>query len=105
MGMHVAYLGFTTGAETREYRLRAQDGGVAHDFVLAIPLAAFNTRRARFQDAPEICFLKLQHELAASPGKLPDAYLSISDSELEEYRASHSPKPPRRRPKPTNPQT
>ena len=104
MGMHVEYVGFTTGNNTREYRLRAQDGGVSHDFVLAISLEAFNARRARFQDAPEICFLKLQHELAAGDGKLPNAYLSITDSELEEYRASHSPKPPRRRPKPT-PQT
>jgi hypothetical protein len=90
MGMHVEYVGFTTGNSAREYRLRTQEGGVSRDFVLAISLEAFVARRARFQDAPEICFLKL-----------PDAYLTITDSELEEYRASHSPKPPRRRPKPT----
>lgn len=94
MGMHVEYVGFTTGNSAREYRLRTQDGGVSRDFVLAISLEAFVARRARFQDAPEICFLKLQHELAACEGKLPDAYLTITDSELEEYRAAHSPKPP-----------
>jgi len=105
MGMHVEYLGFTTENNTRAYRLRMLDGGVSHDFVRAISLEAFITRRARYQDAPEICFLKLQHELAACDGTLPDAYVSITDSELEEYRAAHSPKPPQRRPKPVPQQT
>jgi hypothetical protein len=104
MGMHVEYLGFTTQSNKREYRLRAQEGGVTHDFVRAIALEAFIARRARYQDAPEICFRKLQHDLAACDGGLPDAYLSVTDSELEEYRTSHAPKPPRRRPRPT-PQT
>lgn len=100
MGMHVEYLSFTTASGSREYRLRAQEGGVFHEFVRAIPLEAFNARRARYQDAPEICFLKLQRELAEGEGKLPTAYLSITDTELEEYRTAHAPKPPQRRPKP-----
>ncbi len=102
-GTHVAYVGFTTAQNTREYRLRVQEGGVFHDFVRAISLEAFIARRARYQDAPDICFLKLQRELAEGEGTLPDAYLSITDSELEEYRAAHAPKPPPRRPKPAPP--
>ena len=105
MGMHVEYVGFSTATKVREYRLRAQEAGVFHDFVRAIPLEAFIARRARYQDAPEICFLNLQRELAASDGTLPDAYLSITDTELQEYRDAHSPKPTRRRPKPPQPQT
>ncbi len=100
MAMHVEYVGFQTARTSREYRLRVQDGAVFHDFVRAISLEAFAARRARFQDAPEICFLKLQRELSECDGRLPDNYLSITDSELEEYLVAHSPKPTQRRPKP-----
>lgn len=96
MGIGVEYLGFSTADETREYRLRVRSGGESHDFVRAIPLAAFVARRARFQDAPEICFLKLSRELAEADGKLPVSYLRITDSELEEYRVAHSAKPSQR---------
>jgi hypothetical protein len=30
---------------------------------------------------------------------LPSALLSITDADLEEYRSSHAPRPPQRRPK------
>jgi len=101
MGMHVEYLGFTTVSRTREYRLRAQEaGGVFHDFVRAIPLEAFIAHRARYQDAPEICFLNLQRELEGCEGKLPEAYVKMTDHDLDEYRNAHAPKPPRRRPTP-----
>jgi hypothetical protein len=97
MALHVAYLGFTTARDAREYRLRAQDGAVFHDFVRAISLEAFAARRARYQDAPEICFLKLQDELAACESTLPEAYASLTDSDLDAYRIAHAPKAPRRR--------
>jgi hypothetical protein len=95
MGMHVEYVGFSTATKVREYRLRAQEAGVFHDFVRAIPLEAFIARRARYQDAPEIRFLNLQRELAASDGTLPDAYLSITDA-----RASGVPRSRTRRSRP-----
>jgi hypothetical protein len=97
--MRVEYMGFTNVDTNREYRLRAQDAGVFHEFVRAISLEAFTAHRARYQDAPEICFLKLQRELVECDGTWPDAYVGITDAELEEYRAAHAPKPPRRRAK------
>jgi hypothetical protein len=98
---HVEYLGFATQGTTREYMLRVrQPGGEQNDFTLAIPLDAFTSRRARFQDAPEICFLKLQRELAACPDRLPASSMEVSDAELEDYRSAHAPKPPNRRPNP-----
>ena len=97
----VEYVGFKTEGSSREYTLRVrQPTGEFQDFTVAIPSEAFLARRARYQDAPEICFLKLQRELAACPDSLPAAYLSVSDAELEEYRTAHAPPPPRRRPKP-----
>ncbi len=102
-GTHVEYIGFTNSKDAREYKLRVLNGGVYHDFVRAISFDAFISRRARYQDAPDICFLKLQRELAERDGNLPDAYLCLTDSDLEEYRVAHSPKPPVRRPKPAPP--
>jgi hypothetical protein len=105
-GPQVEYLGFSTKGTSREYALRVRlAAGEAHDFTLAIANAAFLAQRVRYQDAPDVCFLKLQRELAASPGALPAAYLSVSDAELAEYRAAHAPKLPQRRPKPAPPVT
>ena len=98
---HVEYMGFTTEAAGRQYKLRVrQPTGEFYEFTLAIALDAFLSRRARYQDAPDICFLKLQRELAASPGELPASFLSVTDADLEEYRSAHAPRPPRRRPRP-----
>ena len=48
--------------------------------------AAFDTRKARFQDAPELCFARLQRELATN-AELPDGLaLVITPAEIDEYR-------------------
>jgi hypothetical protein len=95
-GAQVAYVGFTPKPAVREYTLRVRFEGETYDFTLAIANEAFIRHRARYQDAPEICFLKLQRELAASPSLPPASYLNVTDADLEEYRAAHTPKPPRR---------
>jgi hypothetical protein len=96
---HVEYVGFSTQETKREYRLRVQAEGGFHDFTVAIATEAFVAHRVRYQDAPDICFLRLQRELAGCEGAMPAAYLSITDADLEEYRQAHAPKPPQRRPK------
>jgi len=97
IGPQVEYVGFVTSAKAREYTLRVRRGDEAVEVILAIPNEAFLSHRVRFQDGPEICFLKLQKELLAGDGPLP-AWLSVDDSELEDYRTAHAPKPPRRHP-------
>ena len=100
-GAHVEYVGFTTKGASREYTLRVkQTAGDPHDITLAIATEAFLSRRVRYQDAPDICFLKLQRELAVCGETMPARYQSVSDAEIEEYRAAHAPKPPQRRPRP-----
>jgi hypothetical protein len=89
--------------QDREYTLRVSLEGAVQDFVLAIPNEAFLDRRIRYQDAPEVCFLKMQRELAAAGGASPAARLTVSDNELAEYRAAHAPRAPQRRPKPPAP--
>ncbi len=65
---------FTANEASREYRLRVRRGTDVHHFTVAIPNEAFLAGRVRYQDAPDICFLKLQKELAADEeGGLPDA--------------------------------
>jgi len=99
-GAQVEYVGFTTRGAEREYQLRVRQGaGEFRDFTLAIPNEAFLSHRVRYQDAPEICFLKLQRELIVAAGGLPATHLDVTDADLEEYRAAHTPKPPQRRPK------
>lgn len=99
-GAHVEYVGFSANTATREYTLRARQA--AEDsltFTLVIPNEAFLSHRVRYQDGPEICFLKLQREILACSGGLPQARLTVTDADLEEYRTAHAPRPPQRRPK------
>jgi hypothetical protein len=97
----VEYVGFRAQERSREYTLLVKRvGDDPRTFTLAIPTEAFLAHRLRYQDAPEICFIKLQRELAACPDGLPQAYLSVTDSDLLEYRQAHSPKAPQRRPRP-----
>lgn len=100
----VEYVGFTVDEREREYTLRVWGtSGDAHDFHVAIANQAFLAHSLRYQDAPEICFLKLQRELVAAGDRLPALRLAVTAAELEEYRTAHAPKPPKRRPKPPIP--
>ncbi len=100
-GSHVEYVGFAAKASAREYTLRVKRGEDFHDFTLAISNEAFLSRRVRYQDAPEVCFLKLQRELLTCLEGLPSTTsLSVTDADLEEYRSNHAPRAPQRRPKP-----
>jgi hypothetical protein len=93
---NVEYLGFTAASKSREYRLRVRQGLDIEDFTVAVPNEAFLAHRVRYQDGPEICFLKLQRAVAAGEGVLPKRALSVTDAELEEYRVAHTPKTLRR---------
>jgi hypothetical protein len=97
---HVEYVGFKTSGVSREYALRVKPtAGEAHDFTLIIPNEAFVAHRVRYQDAPDLCFLKLQRELLACEGGFPAARLNVTEADLDEYRVAHAPRPPQRRPK------
>ena len=89
----VEYVGFTVNEATREYCLRAKlANGEYQDFTVAILNKAFIDGRVRYQDAPDICFLKLQRELVIAGDNLPAVHHELSNDELEEYRISHTPK-------------
>jgi hypothetical protein len=82
----IRYLGFECTSEGRAYRLRVDGVGEPRLFTVTILTAAFDTRKARFQDAPELCFARLQRELATN-AELPDGLaLVITPAEIDEYR-------------------
>lgn len=93
----VFYVGFETTREGREYTLRVSDGVAARLFVLLITHEAFASRAARFQDAPDLCFGKLQRELVADPDLLPGSRLELTAQELLDYRAAGERRPPGRK--------
>lgn len=98
--MIVQYVGFTSNVSAREYTFSVHGARTeAREFKIAIPNEAFNTRRARFQDGPDICSHRLQLELASGGDNLPGRY-EISDADLENYRVAHSPRPGHRHSKP-----
>lgn len=65
--------------------------------MFVIPHAAFAARRARFQDGPDLCFAKLQRDLAADPALAPRAALIVSDTDLALYRDAQTKRVPERR--------
>lgn len=89
----VQYVGFESKVKLREYTFRVKEGAdEAREFTLTILNEAFIARRARYQDAPDICSHRLQRELDASTNHPDKNHWAISDVELEEYRAAHSSK-------------
>jgi hypothetical protein len=98
----IEYVGFRSGETSRDYRLLIRHpGGQCDEFVLAIRHEAFLSHRVRYQDAAEICFLKLRrvlHEWITTPGSTrPATRQDVTDADLVAYREAHAPKPQRRR--------
>jgi hypothetical protein len=91
--LNIQYVGFEAKALVREYSFivrRALDE--TSKFTLTIGNEAFDSRGVRFQDAPEICSLRLHRELAVFGSCPPKAHYRISETDLNEYRTSHAPK-------------
>ena len=87
------YVGFETKGAFREYAFTLRrSGGESSEFFVTIANAAFVAHRVRYQDAPDICSLRLHREFASRSGHLPSARFSITDAELADYMEAHTPK-------------
>jgi hypothetical protein len=93
----IRYLGFECTSEGRAYRLRVEGVGDPRLFTVTIPSAAFESRKARFQDAPELCFARLQRELVSNADLRDGASLVITPVELDEYREAQQRRSPDRK--------
>jgi hypothetical protein len=87
------YVGFGTKGTDREYTFSLRgSGGESADYVVTIANDAFLAHRVRYQDAPDICSLRLHREFAAKTGHPPYTRFCITDAELTEYKDAHAPK-------------
>lgn len=87
------YVGFETKGAVREYvfTVRGNDG-VRSEYFVTIASDAFVAHRVRYQDAPEICSLRLHREFAAGTDHPSSTCFSVTDAELADYRDAHTPK-------------
>ena len=87
------FVGFSSGSAAREYTFTVREVSTEpREFVVSIPLEAFNARRVRFQDAPDVCALRLRHELDASDNHPSKSRFQITNAELEDYSSQHTPR-------------
>jgi hypothetical protein len=91
--VNVQYVGFEAKELEREYSFIVRRAlAETSEFTLTIGNEAFGSRRVRFQDAPEICSLRLHRELAVFGNHPPQAHYRISETDLDDYRTAHAPK-------------
>jgi len=94
--IQIQYVGFKAKATLREYTFLVKTGPEdACEFKLTIANDAFLSHRVRYQDGPDICAHRVQRELDVMIEPLQKTRCVITDVELADYRAAHSPKPKR----------
>ena len=90
----VQFAGFKAKGSVREYTFTVREtANEPREFTLTIPIAAFDERRVRYQDAPDVCSLKLRKELAANANHPAASHYDITDAELADYKGAHAPRP------------
>jgi len=86
------FVGFESKATAREYTFMVREASVEpREFKITIAHEAFREHGIRFQDAPDVCSLKLRRELTASSNHPLESHFHITDAELDDYRKSHTP--------------
>lgn len=89
----VQYVGFQSRGLAREYTFAVRE--VANEplnYTVAITNDAFSSHLVRFQDAAEICSLRLRQELDSHSNHPPTTHFCVTDIELASYRNSHKSK-------------
>jgi hypothetical protein len=86
------YVGFETkGTVCDTFTLRGS-GRESSEYSVAIENAAFIEHRVRYQDAPDICSIRLRRELSTHTGHLPSCHFFVTDVEMADYKSAHTPK-------------
>ena len=91
----IQFVGFEVSARERVYSFTVREPfAEPRDFKLIISNEAFNDRRVSYQDAPNVCSLKLRCQLAAYANHPPETRPDITDRDLDDYRSTHAPQKP-----------
>ena len=89
----VQFVGYEVLSLVREYKFSVRESKTEpREYTVTSANASFDSRRARFQDAPDICSLRLHRELAADANHPTNTRFEITDQELDDYRGRHTPK-------------
>lgn len=89
----VQYVGFQVTPLVREYTFAVREAAADPlEYTLTIANEAFASHRARYQDAPEICSLRLHRELDTYGNHPPNMNFCVTDAELADYQFSRRPK-------------
>jgi|SRR5215467_7946962 len=87
----VQFMGFEAKEIGREYIFSVLEPETEpRKFTITITHDAFTARRVRFQDAPDVCSVKLRRELAACNNHPAHSHFLVSNMELDDYRNSHT---------------
>ncbi|MGH9430727.1 MAG: hypothetical protein ACRD3T_04230 [Terriglobia bacterium] len=91
--MQIQYLGFELRARGRDYNYRViAPKAENREFTLTISNQAFVEKHVPYQDAPDICYQKLQKALdAETPEQQLPRHATLSGQELDEYREKYRP--------------
>ena len=93
MSVNIQYVGFESKSIVREYNFLVHGlSSEPSEISFSILNAAFHPHGLRFQDAPDICSLKLHRELADSANNPLKPHYRLSETELNDYHDSHTPK-------------
>ena len=92
----VEYVGFQVKPLVREYAFAIRETATEPlQYTVTIANEAFVSHRARYQDAPEICSLRLHRELETHANHPPTTNFCVTDAELAVYQGALKPKPNR----------
>jgi hypothetical protein len=92
----VEFVGFESKRRVREFTFIVRELSIEpREFTLTIANEAFDNHRVRYQDAPDVCSLRLRRELAANANHPPSTHYRITDEELENYRSTHASQMPK----------
>jgi hypothetical protein len=93
MTVNIQYVGFKSKAIVREYSFLLRESSIEpHEITFTILNKAFRSHGLLYQDAPDLCSLKLHREMAKSVDDPLKTHYRISGTELDDYRDSHSPR-------------
>jgi hypothetical protein len=87
--LRVEYLDFQDVDGHREFRFHVYGPDGSGEFRMRIANAAFDARRVRMQDGPDLCYQKLLREIAAGVTARDDVS-TIDDADLVRYRDDHT---------------
>jgi hypothetical protein len=93
MSVYIQYVGFKSTAILREYSFLLRESSIEpNEITFTISNEAFRSHGLRYQDAPDLCSLKLRRQMLNSIDDPLKTHYRISETELDDYLASHYPK-------------